>query len=149
MNKLHAVVLDWKGAGALIEPLEHCKDEFDLAVKFLKDNMTHEYFLNHYSRAWVVCEYENEKPVKVFAVAGIVSRPDIPLFRFAGERGPEAADLLYRRINSYLADQGYRGQQAFVFVSESCPEEKMCPDYKSILKLIGAEPSERWVVTCR
>ena len=81
---------------------------------------------------------------KVLGVTGIQQRWDIPMFRSID---PRATFKMADRLNTYLADRGFRGHDVFLFLSQSESPEQQCPARDRILAVMGARPAHRFVMT--
>ncbi len=96
---------------------------------------------NLLAQAWVAREGD-----RILGVTGIRQRWDIPVFRSID---PKATFGMAARMNWYFADQGFRGQDVFLFLSEGESPEQQCPARENILARVGARPADRYVMTIR
>jgi hypothetical protein len=111
------------------------------ATEFCRDHLAASFDPRGHAKIWVARENDS-----VVGVAGIKSCWDIPVFRSISEK---ASFRLADRVNSYFADQGFRGQGVFLYLSQSESPEQMCPHREAILSKVDAKPAERYVVTCK
>lgn len=134
---IRVLPLDFMGQGALLEPVD--RNLHDAAVEYCRTNLANggNVNLSKFSKVWV-----GLKDDQVFGVMGYVLRPDVPLMRATD------ADVLRamgRRINDFFADQGCRGQDAFLYIGNEKPEQR-CPEWRQVLKEFGARAGQRFLV---
>lgn len=129
--------LDFQGQGALLEPVD--RQLHDLAVDYCSRELAGGDKLNFtkFAKVWV-----GVKDGSVMGLAGYVLRPDLPLFRATDG---EVLRALGRRANAYFADNGARGQEAFVYIGNERPEQR-CPDWREVLKEFGAKSGRRLLI---
>ena len=108
------------------------------AIEFCKNNLAEGFDPRGHSKLWVAREGE-----RILCVTGIKSCWDVPVFRSLDE---EASFRMADRVNAYFADQGFRGQGVFLYLSESESPEQQCPNRDRVLAKVGAVPAERYVV---
>ncbi len=134
------VPLDFLGQGALLEPANH--ELHDMAVEYCLRELAKWKEVNFakFSKVWI-----GLKDGKVFGVAGYVLRPDVPLLRATDT---DVLRALGHRINSYFADNGARGQEAFVYVGDEKPSER-CPEWRRVLAEFGAQSAHRVTIEIR
>lgn len=111
------------------------------AVEFCKNNLAEKFDPRGYTKLWVA-----RSEGRVLGVTGIKSCWDIPVFRSIDQK---ASFKMADRLNSYFADQGFRGQDVFLFLSQSEKPEQQCPDRARILATVGARSAERFLVACK
>lgn len=92
-------------------------------------------------KVWVAREGKH-----ILAISGYTSVADIPVFRSIDEG---ATKLIADRMNSFFADNGMRGRDVFLFLSDREAEEQRCPNRDKYVELFGAVPSERYIVPVR
>ena len=131
--------LDFMGQNALIEPLD--KELHDLAIDFCKRELTEEVNLSNFAKVWVAKDAE-----QIQGIMGYVLKPDVPLMRATSAAALRA---MANRYNDYLADNGARGKETFVYVSKSEKAEQKCPEWRQVLREWGARFSDRVTVTVR
>lgn len=146
---LRVVPLYFMGQGALIEPHPVCKEIFNLAALYCKENLAEPVNLSSFLKCWVAVEFEDDKPVAVHGVTGIVNTPDVPLFRVTGEHAKVATVKLKERIEEYCADQGYRGSEVLVYLNPADSGEQLCPNAYGSMEAFKATPANRWAVKVR
>jgi hypothetical protein len=111
------------------------------AIEFCRANLAAPFDPRGHTKLWVAREGE-----RILGVTGIKSGWDIPVFRSID---PRATFRLADRMNSYFADQGFRGQGVFLFLSEGESPEQQCPARERILDTVGARSTERYLMTIR
>ena len=137
---IEIVPLDFIGQGALLEPAD--RPLHDAAVEYCYRELAkgRELNLTKLAKVWV-----GLKDKEVFGISGYVLRPDIPLLRATD---PEVLRALGHRMNDFLADNGARGNQAFLYIGDEKPEQR-CPEWKAVLKEFGATNAQRFLVEVR
>lgn len=129
--------LDLIGQGALLQP----KDEklHDAAVDFcfreLADGKTVD--LSKFSKVWV-----GMRDGVVRGIAGYVLKPDVPLLRVTDA---EVLRAMGMRLNNFFADNGCRGQEAFLYIGNEKPEQR-CPEWRQVLCEFGAKSARRFAI---
>jgi hypothetical protein len=93
-----------------------------------------------FSKVWV-----GLKGQEVFGVTGYVLRPDVPLFRATD---CEVLRALGNRLNNYFADNGARGQEAFLYIGNEQPSQR-CPEWRRMLLEFGAKSARRVAIEVR
>jgi hypothetical protein len=111
------------------------------AIEFCQKNLAEPLYPKQLAKIWLA-----RREGKILGVTGIMSRWDIPLFRSINE---EASFRMADRLNSYFADQGLRGKEVLLYLSDSERPEQRCPHREEILAKVGARPAERYVVECK
>jgi hypothetical protein len=118
-----------------------------LAVEFAEHELAAPVNFTDFKKLWVACQVDdNEQPVHVEGLLGMVLRADFPMARFVS---PGAAKKLIDRANDYLHDQGARGAEVFLFISSKEDDSQRCPQYQDWLRYVGAKPADRFAVTVR
>lgn len=132
--------IDFMGQGALLEPAD--RKLHAAALEYCWANLTHGQNLNFskFAKVWV-----GLKDDQVLGIAGYVLRPDVPLLRATDA---EVLRALARRLNDFFADQGCRGQDAFLFIGREA-EHQRCPEWRQVLKEFGAKAGQRFLVEVR
>lgn len=124
---------------------------YDAAEEYCKREFGTEYNFLCYSRCWIV-ELVGEENTEVIGITGIWQVPDIPLFHVtlpsADKEGlkvaEEATNMMYARLDWYLADCGNRGRSALIFVA---PEKERL--WRRFLRRVGGKPANRYEVEVR
>jgi len=137
---LEVIPLDFLGQGALLEPAD--RKLHDAAMEFAWRELAEGKDLNltKFSKVWV-----GLKDKQVFGLAGYVLRPDVPLLRATDV---DVLRALCQRMNIFFADNGARGQQAFIYIGNE-KEEQRCPKWREMLKEFGAKSARRFTVEVR
>lgn len=86
---------------------------------------------------------------EVIGITGFCMKPDIPVFRVAGENAVRATKILTDRLLSFFADQGLTGVEVFVHLSSKERPEQRCERWEESLKAVDAKPADRFSVTVR
>jgi hypothetical protein len=103
--------------------------------------------LTDLNRVWVCAEVDEEgTPTEVIGICGIQPRWDIPVFRVLKSR---ATKMLRDRMNGWFADNGIRGHEIFIFVSDNPDPTTKCPYADQALQAFKARPAERYAITIR
>lgn len=123
----------------MIEIVPWDKEVHEQATRFCRGVLVAEFNRTLLHQAWVAREGE-----RILGVTGIQSRWDIQVFRSIH---PKATFKIAERMNSYFADYGFRGQDVFLFLSQSESPEQQCPAREQILEKMGARPALRYVMT--
>lgn len=125
------------GQGALLEPRDPALHDcaVDYCRRELKDG--DKINLSKFAKVWV-----GLKDGEVLGIAGYVLRPDLPLFRATDA---EVLRALGHRANDYFADNGARGQEAFIYIGDERPEQR-CPEWRKVLKEFGAKSGRRLLI---
>jgi hypothetical protein len=128
------VPLDFLGQGALLEP-KHSKLH-DAALEYCWRELAKgkEVDFSKFAKVWVGLKDE-----KVLGIAGYVLRPDVPLFRATD---CEVLRALGHRLNDWFADNGARGQEAFLYIGNEQPSQR-CPNWRQMLVEFGAKSARR------
>jgi hypothetical protein len=95
------------------------------------------------NKVYVAVELDGEKTTKVHGVTGVNVRVDIPLFR--ATCAPATAKL-HQRLHAYLADQGYLGQEVFIYLGAS---DGRCDGYDQEVAAAELTPADRYLVTVK
>ena len=112
-----------------------------LAVEFADKHLNAPCNLADYNGVTVVAKVDDDgKPVEILAMNARVPRWDYPIWRFIDEA---AGEVLIERTRASLDDEGLRGGEIFVHVSEAEKPESRCPNWKEFLKAVNAEKL-RW-----
>jgi len=118
-----------------------------LVVKWAEKNFDYQVNFSDYQASWVACAVdEGGNPVEVKGVMCGQPRWDFPVVRYTD---PEAAKMMFDRVEGFLHDAGNRGQEVFVHLSEGGSPENLCPMREEMLKEFKAEPANRWSVIVR
>ncbi len=125
----------------MIEIIPWDNETHEPAARFCRDILGAEFDRSLLQQAWLAREGE-----RVLGVAAIQARWDIPVFRSID---PKATFKMAERMNSYFADRGVRGQDVFLFLSQSESPEQQCPARDRILEKMAARPAGRYVMTVR
>ena len=134
------VPLDFLGQGALLEPKDHKLHDAAMEYCWRELAKGKEVDFSKFAKVWV-----GLKDGVVFGVAGYVLRPDIPLFRATD---CEVLRALAHRLNDWFADNGARGQEAFIYIGNERPEQR-CPEWRTALKEFSAKSARRVSVEVR
>jgi hypothetical protein len=106
--------------------------------------------LKHYAKTYLEVEFGDKgQVVAVHGIACLHYIPDIQVFRTTGPYTKRATNDLYERLNSHLADAGWRGQEALVYVKAGDSVEQRCDAWKETLEEIEAIPADRYAVIVR
>ena len=144
MSTHRVIALDFDRAPGFAMPKD--KDLHRLAVQFAEKELAYSPNYSEYAKVWVSAEMDGETPVGIRGALGFSWRPDFTLARFLDS----AATIgLYRRANSFLADNGARGSEALVFVSSKEGPEQRCPNYKETLEALKATPADRYLISIK
>lgn len=123
---------------------------FTLTGEYCKTALAEQPTLTELRKTWAVVMYEGETITEVtgiFAWGGPVQ--DIPIFRMTGPNAKRATKLAQERLNGFFADQGLRGRQVFLYISDKEKPEQRCEAWESSLEDVGAVPAQRFAVTVR
>lgn len=132
--------IDFVGQGALLEPVD--RNLHDLAVDYCQREILTPVDFAKLAKTWVAVD-----DGKVHGVMGYVLRPDIPVIRATDER---ALSMMAERLQSFFADQGWRGGDVFVHISKAEKPEQRCAGWKSVLiSEQKAEPADRFRIKVR
>jgi len=138
--KVNAFPLDFYQQGPAFFPVD--RELFQLAAAFCEKYLVNHPRLCDYKRVWVAARTDAAgKPTDVRGIMAVDLRVDIPLIRFLDAK---AAKKLIERVNANLADQGLRGREVFIYKAEKEAVGEECPHWQEWLKILGAEPAERW-----
>lgn len=129
--------LDFLGNGALLEPAD--RKLHDMAVDYCLRELTggKDVNLAKFSKVWVAL-----KDGEVMGIAGYVLRPDLPLFRATDA---EVLRAMAQRVNDFFADNGARGNAAMIYIGNEKPEQR-CPEWRQVLKELGAQSGRRVLI---
>lgn len=139
---IEVLPIDFLGQGALLEPVD--RKLHDKAIEFARKELQggDQLNLTRFAKSWVA--------VKDGEVAGLmcyVLRPDIPVIRAIDE---SALSLMAERLQSFFADQGWRGGEVFVHLSRAERPEQRCAGWKQVLITEQkAEAADRFVIKVR
>src|SRR5215472_1740233 len=130
------------GQGALLEP----KDQklHDMAVEFARKELQNGDQLNltQFAKCWVAL-----KDGKAVGLMGYVLRPDIPVIRAIDE---DALSQMAGRLQSFFADNGWRGGEVFVHIAKRELPEQRCAGWKQVLITEqDAHSADRFVIKVR
>lgn len=140
--KLRAVPIDMQVVSGVVLPNE--PKIFEAAQNFCSAELVERPNLGTYNKSWLVVEVSDAGDiVRPLAIGGYQVVYDTPLFRSID---PRATVVLAKRMNDFFADQGFRGRDVFLHVSEAESPEQKCPQYEDTLKAFGARPAERYIV---
>lgn len=144
---LRIVPLYFMGQGALIEPHPVCKEIFNLAAIYCKENVRGDVNLSSFAWTKVLVEFdEQDKAVAVHGISGAGQRPDISLFRVTGDHAKIGTKLIHDSWQGTFADAGYRGQDVFIHVKTDDEPAQMCPNWKTSMKELACRNAERFLV---
>lgn len=127
--------IDFLGQGALLEPVD--RKVHDAAVEFCKKNLADEVNFTKLAKVWV-----GIKDGEIQGICGYVLRPDIPLFRSLDY---EVTAVMRKRMNDFFCDNGWRGNQVFIYIGNEAPEAR-CPDWRQSLKDCEAKSARRLLI---
>ena len=147
VSNIKIVPLDFMGQGALLQPRD--QHLHDLVVEYCQQNIVGGADLNlsTLAKVFVAVELDEDDIVtKVHGVTGIISRPDIPVFRATCAA---ATTKLHQRCHSYLADNGYLGQEVFIHLSNKELPEQRCAGYETEVEAAKLVPADRYLVKVR
>ena len=136
---MHVVPLDFQLRNNILTPVD--EELYAEGVQFCKNHLAAPLDPRQLAKAWVVRSED-----KVLAIAGIISRWEVAVFRSVAQR---ATIKLANRLNSYFADAGFRGQEMLLFMSDHEKPEQRCPNRERVLGAWNARPAERYVVSVR
>lgn len=137
---IEVLPLDFMGQGALLEPVD--RKLHDAAVDFCAREIVTPVDFVKMAKTWVAVE-----DGKVLGVMGYVLRPDIPVIRATNE---QALSMMAERLQSFFADQGWRGGAVFVHISKAEKPEQRCAGWKNVLIAEQkAEPADRFAIKVR
>lgn len=131
--------LDFLGQGAMLTPAD--PELHDLAIDFCARELAEEVNLSQLNKVWLA---KDEK--QVLGIMGYVLKPDVPLMRATSV---EALRLLAERYNAFLADNGARGKETFIYVSRREKPEQRCPGWDVVLREWQARVAQRVSITVR
>lgn len=129
--------IDFLGQGALLEPAH--PEIHDAAYEFIRHNLRdwEKVDFSKFAKVWV--GYRDDE---VKGVMGYVLRPDVPLMRVID---PDVLRAMSRRFNDFLADNGWRNGETFIYIGNESPEQR-CPEWRQVLKEFGARSGRRVLV---
>jgi hypothetical protein len=150
--RLHEIHLDLLANGAPADlplwnmALEYCHaNMLDIESTSAADKM-----IRSVTRCWVVVSMNAAGEVeRIHGITGLKLAPDFPFWRVSGEYADRATEGLRERVNAYLADNGYRGREAFIYLSDKETDAQRCSKWKESLEAAGAEPAQRFSVVVR
>ena len=143
--RIHAFRLQFIRAPSLTKPAD--AELHKLAQEFCLKNLRDRVSLADYGEVFVTAKVdENYKPIEVTGVMCLATRLDVPVIRFLDAK---SGSTLLKRVMDFAADQGLRGTEAFVFISETEAAETRCPFWKVWLERFKAKPAERFSVVIR
>jgi hypothetical protein len=120
---------------------------YELALNYCSRELSSMPDLRIYRKVWVAANVnENDAPVEVIGIQALQFVPDLPISRYSNSK---AAKLLSRRVETYLADQGCRGIDVFVYISSAEKPEQRCGHWAEWLKIWKARPADRFLVRVR
>lgn len=123
---------------------------YSLAVQYCQKNLAEVPDFKSYARCYIEAEFgEHGQILEVHGVTCLHFPPDAPVFRVTGPYAKRATVDMYERLNSYLSDLGWRGQDAFIHVSSSENPEQRCENWEETLKELDAKPADRFLVKVR
>jgi hypothetical protein len=118
-----------------------------MTMEFCERELSDKVNLLDYKKVWVSAQVDaDDKPVKITGIQCLDQVIDLPVSRYTDSK---AAHLLSGRVDSYLADQGFRGASVFVYISDSEKPEQRCRNWASWLSFWKAKPAQRWMVRVR
>ncbi|HVI40014.1 MAG TPA: hypothetical protein VM577_05085 [Anaerovoracaceae bacterium] len=146
--RMGVVPLDFRQTANGLVPVDGAL--FTLVTEYCQLNLAKQPELSELAKTWAVVEYEGENIVSVTGLASYGGNiPDIPVFRVTGPNAQRATKMLYDRLNGFFADNGMRGKQVFLFISDKEKPEQRCEAWDSSLEDVGAVPAQRYAVTVR
>lgn len=148
MKRMGVVPIDFRKSENGLVPVDNAL--FTLVQDYCQANLSEQPKLDQLAKTWAVVQFDGEKMVAVHGVAAYAGNiPDVPLFRVTGDNAQRATKMLYDRMNGYFADNGMRGHQVFLFISEKETPEQRCQAWDASLEDVGAVPAQRFAVTIR
>jgi len=148
MKRLSVVPIDFVRCAEGSKPAD--QNLFDMVIAYCKENLREQPKLTDLAKTWAVVEFDGDSIVAVHGVAAYGGNvPDIPVFRVTGENAKRATQMLYDRMNGFFADNGMRGKQVFLYISDKEKPEQRCPAWEESIKDVGAIPAERFAVAVR
>jgi hypothetical protein len=145
---IRTVLVEFQNGPSGLEPrdpalysqvIEYCHDELAVVPE-----------LRNFLKSYAVVEFgEQEEILAIHGVACYGMRPDIGVFRVTGKFARRATKQLFDRLNAHFADNGWRGNEVFLFISDKETPEQRCPAWQESLKAVGAKPAQRFAVTVR
>jgi hypothetical protein len=123
---------------------------FTLVTEYAKASLAEQPEFDRYAKTWAAVEFDGDVIATVVGLACYAGNvPDIPVFRVTGDNAKRATQMLYDRLNGFFADNGMRGHQVFLYLSEKESPEQHCPAWEESLNDVGAVPAQRMAVTVR
>ena len=113
----------------------------DQAVEFCSREVAAEVNLSHFSKVWIAKDGD-----EVQGVMGYVLKPDVPLMRATSAAALRA---MANRYNDFLADNGARGKETFIYVARGEKPAQRCPEFAQVLREWDAKLADRVVVKVR
>jgi hypothetical protein len=145
-SDLRVIPFYFMGQGALIEPHPVCKKEFELATKYIHEELAGQIYLSDFEKSFAVIEYDGENPVACHGVSVGGWKWDIPVFRVSGEKAKRATKLLFDRWQSALSDSGLRGKSVSIYIKTDDSPLAMCPNWEQSIRELDCRPSHRFDV---
>lgn len=143
---LRMTPIDFNQAGEPRDPLLYAAVQ-EFAEKEFGEKLN----VAYYARLFVALAVIEDK-WKVVGVTGIRSSFDIPTFHIAPQSldkegfkvAEEVTNMMYMRLNNYLADLGNKGGSTLIYVA---PEKERF--WRRFLKRVGGKPANRYEVEVR
>jgi hypothetical protein len=140
------VPIDFMGQGALLQPVD--QELHDLALDYSRRELQDGASINlaKYAKTWVAVQtVDGFREVK--GIMATVLRPDIPIIRATDEA---ALSMMAERLQSYFADNGWRGGEVFVHISKAQTPEQYCKGWRQVLITEQkAESADRFTIKVR
>jgi hypothetical protein len=136
-SDIAVVPIDFLGQGALLEPKDTKLHDAVLAYAWKELADGKKLDLTRFAKSWA-----GLKGGEVFGICGYVLRPDIPLIRATDA---EVLRAMANRMNSYFADNGARGNEAFLYIGDDKTEQR-CPEWRKVLSEFGAKNAQRFSI---
>lgn len=138
--KVRGFPLEFNRSGAMA--IARDSNLFQLTNEFAAENLKETPKWGDFQWVLLACEVdENDVPVKVVGSMCGGMRPDFSQIRFTSSR---SAKTLLDFARDFLVLNGMRGQEVFLYISDSETPEQRCPKYLEWMEAYGAEPSQRY-----
>lgn len=144
--KTQVIPLDFVGGnGPILTPKD--PELFELVKAFCKENLAEMPDFSKYNKFWVSARINSDGTIeRITGVSAYNVRLDIPIFR---SLEAAAAKSLIDRMHAHFSDQGARGAETFIYISDSEPEESRCSQWREWMAAEKLVPAERYKVTIR